>query len=137
VDNALSQPSASGITVLENLSPKLFIVEKTKNAERSNELAQALVQTADENNVQHLVVCSFVDLRSKLDLTLIGSIFEGFLNYRNAKNIETVTVQFSSDENHHKARAVLSRLKYEAIIKKYKRDEAAMALLVASHLMKP
>jgi hypothetical protein len=121
---ALSKIPTSGVTVLENLSPKLFIVEQTKDPQRLKELALALVQTADEYSVEHLLVCSFVDLRSKLDLSIIESIFKGFLSYCNAQNIEAVTVQFSSNENYHKARAVLSRIKYDSIQEKYKSDDA-------------
>jgi hypothetical protein len=125
VEIALSQTPASGITVLGHLSPKLFIVEKTKDIHRLKELAHALVQAADDNQVQHLLVCSFDEFRLKLNPAIIEAVIDGFLNFGDARAIQRVTIPLSSEDNYHKARDVLSRLQYNTIMKKYKRDEMA------------
>ncbi len=123
VETALLQTPASGITILGHLSPKLFIVEKTKDIQRLKELAHALVQAADDNQVQHLLVCSF-DSCFKLNPAIIEAVFGGFLNFCDGKAVQRITVPLSSEDNYHKARAVLSRLQYDAVKEKYKRNGA-------------
>ena len=125
VETALSKTPACGITVLGHLSPKLFIVEKTKDIQRLKELAHALVQAADDNQVQHLLVCSF-DSCFKLNPAIIEAVIDGFLNFGDARAIQRVTIPLSSEDNYHKARDVLSRLQYNTIMKKYKRDEKGL-----------
>jgi hypothetical protein len=122
VETAISQNPASGVTVLGHLSPKLFIVEKTKDIQRLKELAHALVQAADDNQVQHLLVCSF-DSCFKLNPAIMEAVFDGFLNFCDGKAMQRITVPLSNEDNYHKARAVLSRVRYDTVIKKYKREE--------------
>jgi hypothetical protein len=51
------------------------------------------------------------------------AVFDGFLNFCDGRAMQRITVPLSNEDNYHKAREVLSRVRYDTVIKKYKRDE--------------
>ena len=91
IKNAIEKMPSNGINSILKVSPKLFLVEKSKDPVRMQFLAKELVSTADQLTVEHLVIDSFRMLTTELRTDILIPIMKAFVEFE-TKNLKKIYI---------------------------------------------
>ncbi len=88
---AIEKMPSNGINSILEVSPKLFLVEKSKDPDRMQFLAKELVSTADQLTVEHLVIDSFRMLSTKIKADVLIPVMKSFVGLE-TKNLKKIYI---------------------------------------------
>jgi hypothetical protein len=110
---AIDGMPSNGIKLVEGLSPKLLLVEKTNDPARAAILAKELIKVAVRHGIQSLVIDSFrlvfTKIKSEMLSSVIRSLFE--TDQKNMMNIFFMVGM----KNYHEAAEVLFSINREPL----------------------
>ena len=91
IKDAIEKMPLNGINSILEVSPKLFLVEKSKDPVRMQFLAKELVSTADQLTVEHLVIDSFRMLSTKIKADVLIPVMKAFVGLE-TKNLKKIYI---------------------------------------------